>query len=138
MEGDTFNTIQAEVNQVPTAVASLPKLSFVPDDLMKKYEGPMGLREKCARAGLVAGGISLVSWVVIVFGVVTSIIGAGFSIAGLRSARAKHAKIGLVLSVVGLAASFGYAFAISQGKVNYDYFVNEFWDTVSGVETGAN
>lgn len=127
MEGDTFNTIQADNSQTPATTAALPKLSFIPDSLAKKYEGPLGLNEKCAYAGLVVGVIAAASWIVIILGLIVSIIGVTLSVTGLKSNRSKYARIGLVLSIVGLVGSLGYAFAAYQGRVNYNYFTTEFW-----------
>lgn len=137
MEGDNFSTIQKEnmSTSVTTApeLLSFPKISFIPDDLGKLEDGPFGVREKCAYAGLVVAGISVLSWVVIILGILFSVIGAALSIVGLKSRRSKHARVGLVMAVIGLIASIGYAFAVYQGRVNYNYFTSEFLGTSSNV-----
>lgn len=137
MEGDTFNDSQIGNTQGATQAVSLPKLSFIPEALIKKYEGPLEAKEKCAYIGLVAGGASLVVWVVILLGLITSVSGIVLSVMGLRSRRSKYSRMGLTLSIVGLVASLGYAFAISQGRVNYGYFTSEFWGASSEIEAGS-
>lgn len=141
MEGDSFNTIKREdarplIATTPPAV-SLPNLSFITDDLAKKYEGPLGVREKCANAGLILGSLALVSWIVILFGIFYSLAGIALSVAGLKSSRSKYARVGLVFSVIGFIASFWYAFAAYRGMINYNYFTSEFWEAASGVEIGV-
>ncbi|MBI5400631.1 MAG: hypothetical protein HZB12_00730 [Candidatus Yonathbacteria bacterium] len=141
MEGDSFNTIQRGYVRPSIAttplVASSPKLSFITDDLVKKYEEPLGVREKCANAGLVFGSLALVSWIVILFGIFYSLAGITLSVVGLKSNRFKYARMGLVFSVIGLIASFWYAFAAYRGIINYNYFTSEFWEAASGVEIGV-
>lgn len=127
MEGDTFNTIQPGNSETPATTATVPKFSFIPDSLAKKYEGPLGPKENYAYASLVVGIIAAVSWVIIILGFIVSIMGITLSVAGLKSNRSKYARIGLILSIVGLVGSLGYAFAAYQGKINYDYFTTEFW-----------
>lgn len=129
MEWDTPNTVVPESGPAQFSADSLPKLSFIPSDLITEHNGTVGVREKCAYAGLVIGGISVVSWVVILLGILVSVTGLTLSFLGLSSSRAKHARIGAVLSFFGLVASLSYAFAIYQGKVNYNYFTSEFWGT---------
>lgn len=128
MEGDNFeNVFQQGQVQAPVTAPVLPKLSFIPDELAKKYEGPLGLHEKCAYAGLVVGGISLISWVIIILGCLASVLGIALSVYGIKSRRSKHARIGLTLSVIGLIASIGYVVAAYNGMINYNYFTTEFF-----------
>ncbi len=129
MEGETLNQNQntnesALVDEKPVA-----KISFVPPDLLKKIEGEggHGLHERCALFGLILGAIAVVSWIVILFGVVYSILGIILSVIGLKSARQKWAKIGLGLSVLGLVLSVCYVLAVYNGMINYNYFTSEFW-----------
>ena len=133
MENELFNQTQKPEEQTPTQASSetkpLPKLSFIPSDLLKKIEGngEHGIHERCALFGLILGAIAVVSWVVILFGVVYSIFGIILSVIGLKSARQKWAKIGLGLSVLGLILSVWYVLAVYNGMINYNYFTSEFW-----------
>lgn len=129
MDGEPFNQTQNTSEQPTVETKPLPKLSFVPLDLLKKIEGNggHGLHERCALFGLILGAIAVVSWIVILFGVVYSILGIIISIIGLKSARQKWAKIGLALSIIGLLFSVLYVFAVYSGMINYNYFTGEFW-----------
>lgn len=132
MEGDSFNTIQTEGTPAPVSTtpeaSSLPRLSFIPAELEKEVAtGPLGVREKCALAGLVLGALAVFSWIVILFGVFASLAGIALSVIGLKSNRSKYAKIGLALSIVGLIGSLWYVFAAYSGMINYNYFTSEFW-----------
>lgn len=129
MEGETLNQNQSAGEQAPIETRPIPKLSFIPSDLLKKIEGngEHGLHERCALFGLILGSIAVVSWIVILFGVVYSILGIILSIIGLKSARQKWAKIGLTLSVIGLLLSVWYVYAAYNGMINYNYFTSEFW-----------
>lgn len=129
MEGDNLNQTQGTSEQPAVETKPLPKLSFVPSDLLKKIEGngEHGLHERCALFGLILGAIAVVSWIVILFGVVYSILGIILSIIGLKSARQKWAKIGLGLSILGLILSVWYVLAVYNGMINYNYFTSEFW-----------
>lgn len=122
MEGEYLNPIQ---NQE----ASTPKLSFIPSELLKKIEGTdeHGMHERCALFGLILGAIAVVSWIVILFGVVYSIVGIVLSAIGLKSSRKKWAQIGLGLSILGLILSIWYIYAAYNGMINYNYFTSEFW-----------
>lgn len=122
MEGDTFNTTQAETTQAPITPATLPKLSFIPNELVRQYEGPLGVREKCAYAGVVVGCIAVASWVIILLGLIVSIVGISLSLAGLKSKRSKQARVGVVLSAIGLIGALLYAVAAYQGIINYVVF----------------
>lgn len=132
MEGDLYNTIQKQgesmsARGIPHA-NSLPDISFVPSDiLIKESASSVALRDKSAFIGAILGGLAVVSWVVIILGVVFSISGIVLSVIGLKSNRSKYARIGLALSVIGFVAAFWYAFAVYQGMVNYNYFTTEFW-----------
>ena len=142
MEGELFNAIQKQENVTPAEVSRgaspLPKLSFVPPELLKKdlsgavsaqvgTMGAQGLRGKCAVGGVVFGGLSLICWVVIIFGILASSAGIALSVAGLRSNSSKYARIGLGLSIFGVVAALLYAFAAYQGMINYNYFTSDFW-----------
>ena len=129
MENEPFNQIQKPEEQTSTEIKTQPKLSFVPSDLLKRIEGngEHGLHERCALFGLILGGIAVVSWIVILFGVVYSILGIILSVIGLKSARQKWAKIGLGLSILGLILSVWYVLAVYNGMINYNYFTSEFW-----------
>ena len=130
MENELFNQIQKPEESVSTQeVKPLPKLSFVPSELLKKIEGndKHGLHERCALFGLILGAIAVVSWIVILFGVVWSILGIVFSVIGLKSSRKKLAQIGLGLSILGLVLSIWYIYAAYSGMINYNYFTSEFW-----------
>ena len=98
-------------------------------ELLKKIEGndKHGLHERCALFGLILGAIAVVSWIVILFGVVWSILGIVFSVIGLKSSRKKLAQIGLGLSILGLVLSIWYIYAAYSGMINYNYFTSEFW-----------
>ena len=96
-------------------------LSFIPPEL----EGKRGACEKCAIASVVFGGISLVSWVIMLFGIVISLTGVVLGIIGLKSPQKRHAKIGLILSVIGFIAVFIYAFAAASGMIHYSYFTTQ-------------
>ena len=134
MEGELFNAIQKQESGAPAEVhhevKPSPEFSFVPPELLKKEmiktQG-FCVREKCAVVGAVFGGIALVSWVVILFGILAAIAGIALSIVGLKSKSSKYARIGLGLSIVGLIAALLYAFAAYQGMINYNYFTSEFW-----------
>lgn len=133
MDAELFNQIQKQETQTPAPTPSsptpLPKLSFVPEELLRKMEdeAPRGSHDRCALFGLILGAIAVVSWIVILFGVVYSIAGIVLSVIGLKSAHQKWAKIGLGLSVLGLILSVVYVFAVYNGMINYNYFTSEFW-----------
>lgn len=128
-----------QVQETPQLIdGKLPEISFIPANFFKKEsEGGAGKREKCALAGIALGAFALVSWIVILFGVLFSIAGIIFSILGLKSSHKKYAQAGLALSIAGLIASVWYVFAAYHGSVNYNYFTSEFWEATSGVETGV-
>lgn len=130
MENELFNQIQKPEEQALAQEGKpLPKLSFIPSELLKKIEGTgeHGMHERCALFGLVLGSIAVVSWIVILFGVVWSILGIVLSVIGLKSSRKKWAQIGLGLSVLGLVLSVWYIYAAYSGMINYNYFTGEFW-----------
>lgn len=142
MDGELFNMIQKQERGVsvdgPREVKHLPEFSFIPPELLKKdmptvvsaragEVGVQGFREKCAVVGVVLGGLSLVSWVVILFGILASIAGIALSLVGLKSSSSKCARTGLGLSLVGLIAALLYAFVASKGIINYNYFTSDFW-----------
>lgn len=136
MEGELYNAIQKPNEAVSTVekneVTSLPKLSFIPPDLLNKENiAQMGKREKCAFAGMVLGGLALISWIVILFGAVFAVFGIVLSFLGLNSGYKKYARIGLGLSIAGLLASIWYCFAAYSGMVNYNYFTSEFWTSAT-------
>lgn len=81
---------------------------------------------RCAIVSVVLGSISLVSWVVMIFGLFTSVLGIIFGIMGLKSTtRAKYARLGLILSIIGFLAALLYAYTASRGMINYSYFTTE-------------
>lgn len=129
MEGENLNQTQNTSEQTAVEPKPIPKLSFIPSELLKKIEGPNGhgLHERCALFGLILGAIAVVSWIVILFGVVWSILGIVFSAIGLKSSRKKLAQIGLGLSILGLVLSIWYIYAAYSGMINYNYFTSEFW-----------
>lgn len=136
MEGELFNAIQKQESGAPAEVhhevKPAPEFSFVPPELLKKEmiktQGQgFCVREKCAVVGAVFGGIALVSWVVILLGILAAIAGIALSVAGLKSKSSRYARIGLGLSILGLVAALLYAFAAYQGMINYNYFTSEFW-----------
>ena len=102
---------------------SVLNLSFIPPEL----EGKRGIREKCAIASVVFGGISLISWVVMLLGIIISLTGVVLGIIGLKSSQKRKAKIGLVLSVIGFIAVFLYAFAAASGMIHYSYFTTQLF-----------
>lgn len=131
MEEKLFSVIQKQKSAVSIddtyKAKRLPEFSFIPSELLEKETTSHAVREKCAIASIVIGGISLLSWVVILFGILVSMFGVLLSVVGLRSNNSKYARVGLMLSLIGLAAAFLYAFAASKGIVNYNYFTTEFW-----------
>jgi len=137
MEGELYNTIQKqELQGIPPVPPSprFPDISFAPST-----EGtPMGRgttsyrREVCAKIGVVFGGIAIISWFVIALGIVFASLGVIFSYFGLTSTRAKHARIGLYLSLVGGVLSLLYILVVYAGLMNYNYFTNELWGIPSG------
>lgn len=132
MEGEPYNTMQSspEKTHIESAPKSmtLPEISFLPESLLNKKEiSSTSMRDRCALIGLVVGVLAVISWIVMLFGAVFAIIGIALSTLGLKSNYKKHARIGLVLSLVGLSASFWYLFAASHGMINYNYFTSEFW-----------
>ncbi|MBI5077747.1 MAG: hypothetical protein HZB11_00020 [Candidatus Yonathbacteria bacterium] len=133
MEGELFNQIQKQEEVTPAGALPetkpFPHLSFIPSGLLKKKEGdePRGTRDKCALFGMILGILAVVSWVVILFGILYSILGIILSVIGLKSTRKKWARIGLTLSVIGLIISIWYVFAARNGVINYNYFTSEFW-----------
>jgi hypothetical protein len=127
MEGELFNTMQKPTG-APQFLKQFPEISFIPPETTEdRLHHEKGFPEKGAIIGLVAGGFALVGWVVIVVGVLASIVGIIFSLSGLKSAHPKCARTGLIISTIGLIASFGYAFAAYSGMINYNYFTTEFW-----------
>jgi len=128
MELEHFNPIQEQQEVIlaapPHKLTSLPKFSFIPPELLKKTDGP---RERCAFIGMILGAVAMISWIVILFGVVYSLAGITLSIIGLRSLRQKWARTGLIFSIIGLILSVWYIFAAYQGMINYNYFTSEFW-----------
>lgn len=145
MEGENFNAIQKQESVAPLESSReakpLPELLFVPSELLKKdlLAGPSkkvslkelhlfhNPREVCAAASIVFGGISLISWVVILFGLLSSVSGIVLAVVGFKSDGSKYARIGFGFSVAGFIASLLYAYAAYQGMINYNYFTSEFW-----------
>lgn len=135
MDSEIVNIIQKKVqpeskeNSFSQAQGGFKKISFITPELLQKIENTRSHkgREVCAYSGFVLGVMSLFSWVIILLGVLWSVTGIVLSTVGLRSSHQKLARIGLVLSVVGLIFSVSYVYAVYDGMVNYDYFTNEFW-----------
>lgn len=100
---------------------SLLSLSFIPPEL----EGKRGVCEKCAIASVVFGGMSLVTWVIMILGLLMSVVGIVLGIFGLKSQHPKHARIGLILSVIGLLAVILYAVSAARGMIHYSYFTTQ-------------
>lgn len=133
MEQEPFNLVKTEETKSPqvnfTNTTSLENFSFIRSHVgQEAKENRFSIsRGKLAILGAVLGGLSLVSWVVILLGVAYSIFGIILSVIGLKSKRQKLAKVGLVLSIIGLILSACYIFAVYQGMINYNYFTSEFW-----------
>ena len=106
------------------AQESLLQLSFIPEQL----RGGRSVRERCAVISVVLGGISLVSWVVMIFGAVSSVLGIIFGFVGLKSKHPKHARVGLTLSIAGFFAVLFYAFAAARGLIHLSYFTTELFN----------
>lgn len=106
------------------AEESLLQLSFIPEQLQ---EG-RGARERCAIVSVVFGGISLVAWVIMIFGVVSSILGIVLGSLGLKSKHPEHARVGLTLSIIGFAAVCLYTFAAARGWIHFSYFTTELFN----------
>jgi len=127
MEGELYNSIQKPPENVQAAIPE-QKISFIPEKFLAKEErGFVGPREKCALIGLGLGALAVISWVVMLFGALFSLLGIALSLYGLKSNYQKHARLGLGLSALGLFASLWYLFAASHGMINYNYFTGEFW-----------
>jgi hypothetical protein len=106
MEGELFNTMQKPTG-APQFLKQFPEISFIPPETTEdRLHHEKGFPEKGAIIGLV---------------------GIIFSLSGLKSAHPKCARTGLIISTIGLIASFGYAFAAYSGMINYNYFTTEFW-----------
>lgn len=107
----------------------IPKISFLPPEFFKKTENieAHGLYEKCALVGIILGALAVISWIVILFGIIYSVVGIVLSILGLNSIYKKYARVGLALSILGLVLSLVYVFAISKGLINFNYFTGDFW-----------
>ena len=141
MEGE-INNLMPKSNtttslKMPLEVKTQPEFSFIPEAILREKttsEPTTWIRNKCALIGLVFGGLAVVSWVVIIFGIFYAVAGIILSVVGLKSNYPKYARAGLALSVVGLVASFWYAIAVHQGTVNYNYFTSDFWGTSSSTE----
>ena len=138
MEGELYNIIQkpkGNTHDTAGEGSHFPRVSFIPADLVKKEITTLsGIRDKCALGGLILGMLSLFSWVVILFGVFFSVLGLIASLVGLKSNYFKYARVGLLLSSIGLIASLWYFFAVYHGMVNYNYFTTEFWFTSTSTQ----
>lgn len=106
------------------AEESMLKLSFIPEQLQ---EG-RGTRELSAIVSVVFGGISLVSWVIMIFGLASSVLGIAFGFIGLKSQHPAHARVGLTLSIIGFFAVFLYAFAAAYGMISNSYFTTQLFN----------
>lgn len=137
MEGELYNTIQKQELQgiPPTAPPpKFPDISFGPPVENTSSRGGISphRREVCAKAGIVIGGIAIISWFIIALGIIFAIFGTLFSYLGLTSSRAKYARIGLYLSIAGGVLSLLYVFVVYAGFMNYNFFTNELWGIPSG------
>lgn len=124
MEGEHIDMTQGVAGRADEQVQerkSLLNLSFIPPILQERRT----IFEKCAIASVVFGGISLFSWVVIIIGLTTSVVGIVLSTFGSRSQHPQHARLGLVLSLVGMFLSIFYAYAAARGMIHYTYFTTE-------------
>ena len=124
MEGEHIDMTQGVEGRADEQVQerkSLLDLSFIPPILKERRT----IFEKCAIASVVFGGLSLVSWVIIVIGLSTSVVGIVLSTFGFRSQHPHHARLGLILSIAGMALSLLYAYAAARGMIHYTYFTTE-------------
>lgn len=132
MEGELYQAIQKqELQGIPATptLPAFPDISFTPP---KEESDASHRREVCAKIGIVIGGVAIISWFVIALGIVFAIFGALFSYLGLPSSRAKHARIGLYLSLAGGLLSLLYILVVYAGFMNYNFFTNELWGIPSG------
>ncbi len=113
--------METNFDQNPAEKKSLMRLLFLP---LEPKAGD-SWRETSAIVSVVFGGISLVAWVVMLFGVLFSTLGLVFSIVGLRSNHIDHARVGFILSIIGFIAVFLFAYAASHGMINLSYFTTE-------------
>lgn len=136
MEEDFSHTIPKyggmTSGDTPPSSPRFPDISFAPQDATVQRKGGASVRERCATAGVVLGGVAIVFWFVIVVGIIASLAGIFCSLAGRNSSRAKYARIGLILSIVGGVVAFIYMLVIYMGLINYNYFTNELWGIPSG------
>lgn len=124
MDGEHIDMTQGDAGRADLPVQerkSLLNLSFIPPIL----QGQRTVFEKCAIASVVFGGISLFSWVIIVIGLTTSVVGIVLSTFGFRSQHPQHARLGLILSLVGMTLSILYAYAAARGMIPYTYFTTD-------------
>lgn len=124
MEGEHIDRTEGKEGRAEEQVQdrkSMLHFSFIPPELL----GQRTVFEKCAIASVVFGGFSLISWVIIVFGLTASVVGIILSTFGFRSQHPQHARLGLILSLIGMALSLLYAIAASRGMIHYTYFTTE-------------
>lgn len=137
MEGDFSNTAQKyggiSSGGVSPVSPKFPDISFISSEIGAQGErfSPQ-LRGTFATAGMVVGGIAIVSWFVIVIGILVATAGVVLSFLGIKSAQARRARIGLILSAIGGFATIAYIIAIYAGLINYNYFTNELWGIPAG------
>ena len=69
--------------------------------ILPKIQPNLNLEQK-TKTGFVLGIIGMVAWFIPILGLPIQIIGLTFSIKGLESSKKRLAKIGLVLSIIGI------------------------------------
>ncbi len=137
MEGELYNTIQKqELQGIPATPVSpkFPDISFGPptEGTPRGRASTSNRRELYAKVGIVVGSLAIISWFIIALGIVFAVAGALCSYAGLNSSRAKHARIGLYLSLAGGTLSLLYILVVYAGFMNYNFFTHELWGIPSG------
>lgn len=139
MEEGLFKTIQKQAEtgaSTPFSPAShqFSNISFSPQ--VAPAAGTKispRMRDIFATTGLIFGGVAVISWFVIVIGILATLVGASLSFLGRTStSKARWAKTGLILSIVGGLFTLLYMAAIYAGLINYNYFTNELWGIPAG------
>lgn len=110
----------------------LSGISFTPERVSSRAEISSKDSTRYATVGAVLGVLALASFFIIALSIIFAAFGALFSSLGLRSSRARFARVGLALSIVGGLASIIYMVAVYGGLINYNYFTNELWGIPAG------
>lgn len=139
MEEGLFNVIQKQAGAGASAPFSpssnqFSNISFSPQvaPAASTKISPR-MRDIFATTGLIFGGVAVVSWFVIVVGILATLVGTSLSFLGRTSmSKARRAKIGLILSIIGGLLTLLYMAAIYAGLINYNYFTNELWGIPAG------